>query len=108
MCVREPFYYCSWFFLSLLLNIGGSWHVFDRPIFLQRENLVEVFYEKHLDQLIDVLTSSCLPHSSGQIGSKSMSSDGESKSQSTVKPDILLNICELLSFCVVQHSYRIK
>ncbi|KAL8481361.1 hypothetical protein ACS0TY_027757 [Phlomoides rotata] len=74
----------------------------------QRENLVEIFYEKHLDQLIDVLTSSCLPHSSGQIGSKSVSSDGESKSQSTMKPDILLNICELLSFCVVQHSYRIK
>lgn len=77
-------------------------------ILLQRENIVEIFYEKHLSQLIDVLTSSCLPNSDGQIGSKSVSSDGGSRSQSTVKPEILLNICELLCFCVVQHPYRIK
>ncbi|KAI3469305.1 hypothetical protein Pfo_025968 [Paulownia fortunei] len=74
----------------------------------QRENIVEIFYEKHLGQLIDVITSSCPPNSNGQIDSKSVSADGGSRSQSNVKPEILLNICDLLCFCVLQHPYRIK
>ncbi|PIN12862.1 hypothetical protein CDL12_14515 [Handroanthus impetiginosus] len=74
----------------------------------QRENLVEIFYEKHFGQLIDAITSSCCPNSDVQIDSKSVSSDGESRDQSMVTPEILLNICDLLCFCVAQHSYRIK
>ncbi|GFP99615.1 serine/threonine-protein phosphatase 4 regulatory subunit 3 [Phtheirospermum japonicum] len=75
---------------------------------LQRENIVEIFYEKHLGQLIDAITSSCPPSSHGQIDSKPVSSDGRSRSKSGVKPEILLNICDLLCFCVLQHPYRIK
>ncbi|KAL2229693.1 UNVERIFIED_CONTAM: Serine/threonine-protein phosphatase 4 regulatory subunit 3 [Sesamum indicum] len=73
----------------------------------QRENIVEIFYDKHLDQLIDVITS-CAPHNGSQMDSKSVSSDRGSRSQSNVKPEILLNVCDLLSFCVLQHPYRIK
>ncbi|KAL0457478.1 UNVERIFIED_CONTAM: Serine/threonine-protein phosphatase 4 regulatory subunit [Sesamum latifolium] len=73
----------------------------------QRENIVEIFYDKHLDQLIDVITS-CAPNNGSQMDSKSGSSDRGSRSQSHVKPDILLNVCDLLSFCVLQHPYRIK
>lgn len=68
---------------------------------------MEIFYEKHLNQLIDAL-SSCWPNSGGQTGSKSQSTNGESMSQRSVKPEILLNICDLLCFCVLQHPYRIK
>ncbi|XP_071721154.1 uncharacterized protein [Rutidosis leptorrhynchoides] len=61
----------------------------------QRDAIVEVFYERHLDQLINVITSSCLPNNSDGI-------------QSNAKPEILLNICDLLCFCVLHHPYRIK
>ncbi|KAL0376373.1 UNVERIFIED_CONTAM: Serine/threonine-protein phosphatase 4 regulatory subunit [Sesamum calycinum] len=74
---------------------------------LLRENIVEIFYDKHLDQLIDVITS-CAPNNGGQMDSKSVSSDRGSRGQSNVKPEILLNVCDLLSFCVLQHPYRIK
>ncbi|KAK8940957.1 hypothetical protein KSP39_PZI010626 [Platanthera zijinensis] len=30
----------------------------------ERDTIVEIFYEKHLDQLIDVITSSCPPRNS--------------------------------------------
>lgn len=68
---------------------------------------MEIFYEKHLNQLIDVL-SSCLSNSGGQSGCKAESSCGGSRSQRSVKPEILLNLCDLLCFCVLQHPYRIK
>ncbi|KAK4425939.1 Serine/threonine-protein phosphatase 4 regulatory subunit [Sesamum alatum] len=73
----------------------------------QRENIVEIFYDKHLDQLIDVITS-CAPNNGSQMDSNSVSSDRGSWSQNNVKPEILLNVCDLLSFCVLQHPYRIK
>ncbi|XP_031097823.1 serine/threonine-protein phosphatase 4 regulatory subunit 3 [Ipomoea triloba] len=66
----------------------------------QRDNIVEIFYEKHLGQLIDAITSSCPPNTTYQ-------SKGTEK-QSSVKPEILLNICDLLCFCVMHHPYRIK
>ncbi|KAL8263404.1 hypothetical protein R6Q59_024753 [Mikania micrantha] len=62
----------------------------------QRDAIVEIFYERHLDQLISVITSSC-KNSSGNDGF-----------QASAKPEILLNICDLLCFCVLHHPYRIK
>ncbi|KAL9225133.1 hypothetical protein vseg_001090 [Gypsophila vaccaria] len=64
----------------------------------ERDAVIELFYEKHLAQLIDFITVSC---------------SGESNSVTdcateNVGPEILLNICELLCFCVVHHPYRIK
>ncbi|CAA3007410.1 serine threonine- phosphatase 4 regulatory subunit 3 isoform X1 [Olea europaea subsp. europaea] len=74
----------------------------------QRDTIVEIFYEKHFGQLIDAITSSCASNDSAQTGSKFVSSDGGTGDQSGVKPEILLNICDLLCFCVLQHPYRIK
>ncbi|KAJ0794231.1 putative armadillo-like helical, PH-like domain superfamily protein [Helianthus annuus] len=62
----------------------------------QREAIVEIFYERHLDQLINVITSSC------------KNINGNHGSQTSAKPEILLNICDLLCFCVLHHPYRIK
>ncbi|XP_022868726.1 serine/threonine-protein phosphatase 4 regulatory subunit 3-like [Olea europaea var. sylvestris] len=74
----------------------------------ERDTIVEIFYEKHFGQLIDAITSSCASNDSAQTGSKFVSSDGGTGDQSGVKPEILLNICDLLCFCVLQHPYRIK
>ncbi|CAL5346876.1 unnamed protein product [Camellia sinensis] len=62
----------------------------------QRETIIEIFYEKHLGQLIDVITSSCPPNGMGQSVSKSVGSNGCIENQIHAKPEILLNICELL------------
>ncbi|KAJ6902817.1 hypothetical protein NC651_020337 [Populus alba x Populus x berolinensis] len=73
-----------------------------------RDNIIEIFYEKHLSQLIDVITASCpdevLPRSSG----KSSGLVERVDTHNGVKPEILSNICELLCFCVLHHPYRIK
>ncbi|KAK9724199.1 hypothetical protein RND81_05G055100 [Saponaria officinalis] len=70
----------------------------------QRDAIIEIFYEKHLAQLIDVITSSCMG------GSSSLANCLEDNIviQRNTKPEVLLNICELLCFCVVHHPYRIK
>ncbi|KAI3690946.1 hypothetical protein L2E82_49159 [Cichorium intybus] len=68
----------------------------------QRDAIVDVFYERHLDQLLDVITSSCPPVH------KSTDSNGSFQNQTSAKPEILLNIYDLLCFCVLQHPYKIK
>ncbi|XP_019263565.1 PREDICTED: serine/threonine-protein phosphatase 4 regulatory subunit 3 isoform X1 [Nicotiana attenuata] len=74
----------------------------------QREAIVEVFYEKHLSQLIDAITSSCPADGAAETVRNLECSDGGTVKQSSVKPEILLNICDLLCFCIVHHPYRIK
>lgn len=73
----------------------------------QRDTIIEIFYEKHLGQLIDVITASCSSDDSAQSG-KSSGSGGRVENQNVVKPEILSNICELLCFCVLHHPFRIK
>lgn len=75
---------------------------------MQKDTIIEIFYEKHLGQLIDVITSSCPSISIGQIVNKSVSIDGETRNQKRVRPEILLNICDLLCFCILRHPDRIK
>ncbi|KAL4579271.1 hypothetical protein LXL04_015409 [Taraxacum kok-saghyz] len=72
----------------------------------QRDAIVDVFYERHLDQLLDVISSSisCPPHAVH----KSTDSNGSFRNQASIKPEILLNIYDLLCFCVLQHPYKIK
>ncbi|XP_042512288.1 serine/threonine-protein phosphatase 4 regulatory subunit 3-like [Macadamia integrifolia] len=74
----------------------------------QRDTIIEIFYEKHLDQLIDVITSSCPPKGGTCSVVKSAGSGGRTGNQAVTKPEILLNICDLLCFCVLHHPYRIK
>ena len=75
--------------------------------YLQRDTIVEIFYEKHLGQLIDIITASC-PTEGLQSGKNIEDADGRLGDTNGVKPEILSNICELLCFCVLQHPYRIK
>ncbi|KAJ7955201.1 serine/threonine-protein phosphatase 4 regulatory subunit 3-like [Quillaja saponaria] len=74
----------------------------------QRDNIIDIFYEKHLSQLVEVITTSCPLESVARSGSKSTGSGGRVQNQNSAKPEILLNICELLCFCVLHHPYRIK
>ncbi|CAN1194989.1 Serine/threonine-protein phosphatase 4 regulatory subunit 3 [Linum perenne] len=74
----------------------------------QRDNIIEIFYEKHLGRLIDVITASCPACGTSQSGGESSSSVAEVGKQDAVKPEILSSICELLCFCVIHHPYRIK
>ncbi|KGN47466.2 hypothetical protein Csa_022940 [Cucumis sativus] len=66
----------------------------------QRETVVEIFYENHFGQLIDVIAASC--------PSEGLEQSGVPKNRSVVKPEILSSICELLCFCVLHHPYKIK
>ncbi|XP_020521251.1 serine/threonine-protein phosphatase 4 regulatory subunit 3 isoform X1 [Amborella trichopoda] len=74
----------------------------------QRDTIVEIFYDKYMDQLIDVVASSCCCKGSVRTNVKSTGLVGRVGPQSVTKPDILSNICELLCFCVLHHPYRIK
>ncbi|CDY70190.1 BnaAnng32870D, partial [Brassica napus] len=64
----------------------------------QKANIMDIFYEKHLPELVDVITSSC-PDKSANT---SEGADG----RIITKPEVLLNICELLCFCIMQDLSR--
>uniref|UniRef100_M4CAI3 Uncharacterized protein n=1 Tax=Brassica campestris TaxID=3711 RepID=M4CAI3_BRACM len=66
----------------------------------QRSTILDIFYEKHLPEIVDVITASC-PETSGNT------SEGPARRIRT-KPEVLLNICELLCFCIMQDSSRTK
>ncbi|WZZ62975.1 serine/threonine-protein phosphatase 4 regulatory subunit 3 isoform X2 [Brassica napus] len=66
----------------------------------QKANIMDIFYEKHLPELVDVITSSC-PDKSANT---SEGADG----RIITKPEVLLNICELLCFCIMQDLSRTR
>ncbi|XP_026435279.1 serine/threonine-protein phosphatase 4 regulatory subunit 3-like [Papaver somniferum] len=70
--------------------------------------IIEIFYEKHLDQLIDVIRSSCPPNGTPRSSVKSNGCCEGKEIPGFTKPEILSNICELLCFCVLHHPYRMK
>ncbi|KAL1320815.1 hypothetical protein HN51_065522 [Arachis hypogaea] len=74
----------------------------------QRDTIIDIFFEKHLGQLIEVITASCPPENVSRASSKSVGPAQRVKLQSVTKPEILANICDLLCFCVLHHPYRIK
>ncbi|KAI9122934.1 hypothetical protein K1719_005823 [Acacia pycnantha] len=74
----------------------------------QRDTIIDIFYEKHLGQLIEVITASCPPEFVGRASSNSVDPSQRVKCRMETKPEILSNICELLCFCVLHHPYRIK
>ncbi|GJX07506.1 serine/threonine-protein phosphatase 4 regulatory subunit 3-like protein isoform X1 [Tanacetum coccineum] len=74
----------------------------------QRDAIVDIFYERHLNELLDVITSSCPPYGNAQVVHRSTSSNGFHGNQTSAKPEILLNIYDLLCFCVLQHPFKIK
>ncbi|XP_021906864.1 serine/threonine-protein phosphatase 4 regulatory subunit 3 [Carica papaya] len=69
----------------------------------QRDTIIDIFYEKHLGLLFDVITASCPERAiTKSVGTTRVGN------QNCTKPEILSNICELLCFCVLHHPYRIK
>ncbi|KAL0691625.1 hypothetical protein Bca4012_091304 [Brassica carinata] len=66
----------------------------------QRANIMDIFLEKHIPELVDVITASCSEKSSG------ISEGGAIRVRT--KPEVLLSICELLCFCIMQDSSRTK
>ncbi|XP_027332982.1 serine/threonine-protein phosphatase 4 regulatory subunit 3-like isoform X2 [Abrus precatorius] len=74
----------------------------------QRDTIIDIFFEKHLGQLIEVITESCPSENSADAIGKSIGPGLQVQCQSRTKPEILSNICELLCFCVLHHPYRIK
>ncbi|KAK7246311.1 hypothetical protein RIF29_41175 [Crotalaria pallida] len=73
----------------------------------QRDTIIDIFYEKHLGRLIEVITASC-PENVACASSKQIGPGIGVQYQSGTKPEILSSICELLCFCVLHHPYRIK
>lgn len=96
------------FSLKIFIRVIVCHRVFDLAVLLQRDTIIEIFYEKHLGQLVDVITASCPSEGIAQSSGKSMGSGGRIGNQNGTKPEILSNICELLCFCVLHHPYRIK
>jgi protein phosphatase-4 regulatory subunit 3 len=74
----------------------------------QRDTIIDIFFEKHLGQLIEVITASCPSENIADASIKSTSPEQSVQFQRRTKPEILLHICELLYFCVLHHPYRIK
>ncbi|KAK7363499.1 hypothetical protein VNO77_05643 [Canavalia gladiata] len=74
----------------------------------QRDSIIDIFFEKHLGQLIEVITASCPSENIADASGKSIGPGQRVQCQSGTKPEILSNICELLCFCVLHHPYRIK
>ncbi|KAG0630025.1 hypothetical protein M758_1G148600 [Ceratodon purpureus] len=69
---------------------------------VEKSPFLEIFYEKYMDQMVDVLVSGCPP----EVGVVESLKDSDNRSP--VSPEILGNICELLCFCVQHHRFRIK
>ncbi|XP_061344780.1 uncharacterized protein LOC133290671 isoform X2 [Gastrolobium bilobum] len=74
----------------------------------QRDTIIDIFYEKHLGQLMEVITASCPSENVAHARTKTIDPGQGVQYQSGTKPEILSNICELLAFCVLHHPYRIK
>uniref|UniRef100_A0A0E0KYP6 Serine/threonine-protein phosphatase 4 regulatory subunit 3-like central domain-containing protein n=1 Tax=Oryza punctata TaxID=4537 RepID=A0A0E0KYP6_ORYPU len=73
----------------------------------QYRGVIDVFHEKHLDKLIDVIAFASSPMDITQSTSSPVGISTRVENRS-VKTEILSNICELLCFCVVHHPYKIK
>lgn len=91
-------------FLEILRNLLDSCTL-SGP---QRDTIIDIFFERHLGQLIDVITTSCPSENTVDEIGKSIGPGQRVQCQSGAKPEILSNICELLCFCVLHHPYRIK
>ncbi|KAF0926460.1 hypothetical protein E2562_025304 [Oryza meyeriana var. granulata] len=68
--------------------------------------VIDVFHEKHLDKLVDVIALASSPMDITQSTSSPVGIGA--RVDRSAKTEILSNICELLCFCVVHHPYKIK
>ncbi|ONM31974.1 binding [Zea mays] len=64
-----------------------------------RDVVIEIFYERHLDYLVDVIASSCPPRSLSRSSSNSVHVGGNAEGH-CIKPEILLNDDHLIRHVV--------
>ncbi|KAG6544232.1 hypothetical protein Mapa_014335 [Marchantia paleacea] len=105
-------------FQSQLLEIMRTLLDSDTMDPAQTDKFLDVFYDKYMDQLIEVLTAGCPSKGVGGEPSKQPSpSPSPSRvpapvvpfiPKSSITPEILMSICELMCFCVQHHRFRIK
>ncbi|KAL9325617.1 hypothetical protein ACSQ67_006262 [Phaseolus vulgaris] len=94
---------------AFAVSLGGcSIHVQQSCEFFMRDTIIDIFFERHLGQLIEVITASCPSENTADESDKSVGPGRSAHRQDGTKPEILSNICELLCFCVLHHPYRIK
>ncbi|KAK7387983.1 hypothetical protein VNO78_22782 [Psophocarpus tetragonolobus] len=91
-------------FLEILRNLLDSCTL-SGP---QRDTIIDIFFERHLGQLIEVITAACPSENTADASGKLIGAGQRFQRHSGTKPEILSNICELLCFCVLHHPYRIK
>ncbi|KAG0578678.1 hypothetical protein KC19_4G041700 [Ceratodon purpureus] len=75
---------------------------------VEKSPFLEIFYEKYMDQMVEVLTRGCPPVNGVVESCRDSVNNPENQDRSPVSPEILGNICELLCFCVQHHRFRIK
>ncbi|XP_024390933.1 uncharacterized protein [Physcomitrium patens] len=74
----------------------------DKSLFL------EVFYERYMDQMVQLLVDGCPPEAGSIESTNESSIDVGKGTRRTITPEILGNVCELMCFCVQHHQFRIK
>jgi protein phosphatase-4 regulatory subunit 3 len=75
---------------------------------VDKSAFLEIFYEKYMDQMVQLLTDGCPPEPGSTEISNDASVNSGKRTRRTVSPEILGNICELMCFCVQHHRFRIK
>ncbi|XP_024373629.1 uncharacterized protein [Physcomitrium patens] len=79
----------------------------DSPL-VDKSLFLEIFYERYMDQMVQIITDSCPPESCRTQSTYGSSTDFGKQTRRAVAPEILGNICELMCFCVQHHRFRIK
>ncbi|CAM6107221.1 unnamed protein product [Calypogeia fissa] len=75
----------------------------------QTDKFLDVFYEKYIDQLVEVLTAGCPPKgTSAEYNKQPAPFLGGTVLKGDITPEFLMSICELMCFCVLHHRFRIK
>ncbi|KAG0581095.1 hypothetical protein KC19_4G224600 [Ceratodon purpureus] len=75
---------------------------------VEKSLFLEIFYERYMDQMVQLLTDGCPPDLGSTEPPNDSSIDAGKRMKRTVSPEILGNICELMCFCVQHHRFRIK
>ncbi|CAK9276520.1 unnamed protein product [Sphagnum jensenii] len=79
---------------------------------VEKSQFLEVFYDKYMDQMVEVLKAGCPPEPGSREDLKDLTKPVGKQfvlpSDRNTPPEILGNICELMCFCVQHHRFRIK
>lgn len=90
-------------------SLPASWVV--GGVQSEKQRFLDMFYEKYMEKLMGVLLVGAedereQAQSSAEAGGSQ--DDQRQKGSRRISGDVLVTVCELLSFCVQQHSFRIK